>query len=119
MNIQIKATNMDLSDSISAFINDKLLSVGKVIDISDEGILCEVEIGKSSNHHNSGDIYRAEINLTISGVLYRAVTDKDDLQNAILEARDEVLRTIKHATEKKETLQRKEGAEMKNKLKEL
>ena len=119
MKIQIKATNMDLSDPISAFIDDMLLSVGKVMDTSDESLLCEVEIGKSSNHHNSGDIYRAEINITASGVLYRAVADKDELKNAILEARDEILRSIKHALDKKETLQRKEGAEFKNQLKEL
>ena len=119
MNTQIKATNMDLSDAISTFIDDKLLSVGKVIDISDESVLCEVEIGKSSNHHNSGDIYRAEINITILGVLYRAVANKDELQNAILEARDEIIKSIKHATEKKETLNRKDGTEFKNQLKEL
>ena len=119
MNTKIKATNMDLSDLISAFIDEKLLSVGKVIDTSDEGLLCEVEIGKSSNHHNSGDIYRAEINITTPGHTYRTVADKDELKNAIVKAFDEIIVSIKHVKGKEETLKRRAGASIKKRLKGL
>ena len=119
MNTKIKATNLDLSDQITAFIHDKLSAVEKILDSDDESILCEIEIGKSSNHHNSGDIYRAEINLKTAGHNYRAVEDKDDLENSILKVRDEIIRIVNKNQDKTETLKRRGGTSIKKRLKGL
>ena len=119
MNTKINTKNLDLSDQISAFIHSKLLAVEKHLNSDDESILCEVEIGIISNHHNSGDIYRSEINLQTPGHNYRSVSKKDELKNAFLDTVAEIIESIKSSKSKEETLNRKDGASFKNQLKEI
>jgi ribosomal subunit interface protein len=91
---------------LSAF--DKLVSPG------DESIKCNVEVGKTTRHHKSGDIFRAEINLHTAGKDFYAVSEKGDLYAAIDEVKDEISRALVHHKGKSTTLMRKGAATVKN-----
>ncbi|MBP7846441.1 MAG: HPF/RaiA family ribosome-associated protein, partial [Candidatus Pacebacteria bacterium] len=86
----------------------------------DGEVICEVEIGRTTKHHNSGDIFKAEINLTQPGSkqVY-AMAEEVDLYTAIDVVRDEAERVIVSKKTKDSTLFRRGAAQVKNLLKRI
>jgi ribosomal subunit interface protein len=119
MNIDIKATNIELTDAIRSYVNDKIGSVEKFVGTDAKNIQCHVEVEKTSAHHQKGDVYRAEVNMTASGVFQRAEFTSDNLYAAIDTVRDELVSTTKSAQDKAETLERKGSREIKEGLQSL
>lgn len=119
MNIKTRAVNFELTDAIDEYVNKKVSSLGKFISNSDS-LLCEVEIGRTTKHHNSGDIFKAEINILVPGgnQVY-AVAEESELYTAIDIVRDEAERVIVSQKNKKDTLYRRGSAQIKNLLKRV
>ncbi len=119
MNIKTHAVNFDLTDAINDYISKKLSPLERFVGESSE-ILCEVEIGRTTKHHNSGDIFKAEVNMFISGSsqVY-AVSEQIDLYSAIDLVKDDVERQLVATKSKKETLFRRGAGKIKNLLKSL
>ncbi len=117
MQIKIKSTSFELTPAIEEYVNKKILSLDKLFS---ENVLCEVEIGKSTNAHRAGDIFKAEINIVGAGLdqVY-VVAEESDLYTAIDIVRDEAERSIVNKKKKKDTMLRKGGAMVKNLLKKL
>jgi putative sigma-54 modulation protein len=97
MQIDIKGTNMDLTEATKDYVNEKVSSLEKFFD---QAIIARVDVGKTTNHHQ-GDIFRAEINLEVpqKGLL-RAESVRDDLYMAINEAKLDLERQVKKYKEK-------------------
>lgn len=115
MQIKIKATNMELTDALKAYVEEKINSVEKfTVPHEEEVPLAEVEIGKTTKHHNVGDVFRAEVNLSVRGRGYRAVSEKNDLYAAIDDVRNELVREINSAKGKERTLVRRGSNMLKN-----
>src|SRR3989344_2303710 len=112
--INLKVTNMEATPDIRGYLDKKL---GKIEDfagrVQDEVIL-RVEIGRTTTHHQQGNVYRAEFQTHLYGKELRAVSEKEDLYQAIDEAKDEMIREIKSGKEKSETLLKKSGRAIKN-----
>lgn len=87
MNISIKTTKIELTPGIEAAINDKIGGLAKYFD---NIIGCEVEVGKTTEHHHKGDIFRAEVNLSVPKKIIRAEAETDDLYKSINEAKDKM-----------------------------
>lgn len=108
MNIQFKATNIELTDAIKNYVEEKLVSVEKILNAEQTEPLAEVEIGKETPHRQSGDsLFFAEINLTVAGSLFRSHTQASELYAAIDEMKDEITREVKQDKEKKRGLVRR------------
>ncbi len=116
MNINIKATNMELTGAISDYVNKRLVTVEKFIKKEDK-VIAYVEVGKTTNHHKQGDVFRAEFNIEIGGVRYYTFSEKDDLYSAIDEAKEEVIRQIKNNKDRKQTLFKRGAASVKKMMK--
>lgn len=117
MRINIKATNMELTSAISNYVEEKLQSAEKfAVPHREEEMFAEVEIGKISNHHHSGEVFRAETNLRVRGKLYRAVSEETDLYAAIDDMRNELVRELNSHKDKDRTLVRRGAAMIKNLL---
>ena len=119
MQVNIKATDITLTPQINNYVNKKLKSVEKLINKKDTGVLCDIEVGRTTNHHKSGDIFRAEINLRTEGKTFYASSEKDDLYVAIDEMKNEVKNELLSYKTKKETLLKRGGAKVKSLLKNL
>lgn len=118
MTINIKATNTELTPAISSYVEEKINSLDKFISVDDpSSVLANVEIGLNTKHHQSGKIYRAEINLHIAGKYIRVVSEQEDLYVAIDDAKDKVIREITNEKEKSRSLLRRGEAKVKNFLK--
>lgn len=117
MNIHIKTTNLTLTPDIESYLDKKMESLEKILDPNDTSIYCQVELAKTTNHHKSGDIYRAEFNLRKGGEQFRAVAENETLMAAIDEAKDEIVRELKSHHSKQMTMMRRGGAALKNMMK--
>ena len=117
MKIKITTTNMELTSAIESYVNEKMQSVEKfAIPHENEEPLLEVEIGKSNNHHQSGDVFKAEVNMRVRGKYFRASAEKDDLYASIDEVRNELVRELSSYKDKARTLVRKGAGAIKEML---
>ncbi|MEI6842932.1 MAG: ribosome-associated translation inhibitor RaiA [bacterium] len=119
MNIKIRTANFDLTPAIEDYIYKKLPSLEKFLN-KDGNVLCEVEIGKTTSHHKSGDIFKAEVNITEShGNQFYALAEESDLYAAIDVVRDEMERIIVAKKKKANTLFRRGASKIKNIIKKI
>lgn len=119
MKQKIKATNITLTPEISEYLNKRLLGIEKLLSPNDGSVFMEVELGKTTAHHQTGNIFRAEVNLQVSGKLLRAVSEKDDLNTAIDEVREEITRELRSLKGKRFSLLKRGGQRIKNFLRKF
>lgn len=117
MKINEKVTNIELTGDVKNYLYKKLEYFTKFIDPSDESAICDVELGKNSQHHKNGDVFMAEINLHIAGKNFRVVSETDDLYSSIDLAKDDMVRILESNKDKKVSLMRRSGAKLKSLLK--
>jgi ribosomal subunit interface protein len=117
MKINEKGVNMQITGEIKDYLYKKLEHIEKFLNPADESVLCEVELGKISNHHNKGDVFRTEINLHIAGKNLRAESEMDDLFASIDIAKDDMVRELQTNKDKKVSMMRRGGAKIKNLIK--
>lgn len=118
MNINIKTTNITLTEAISDYASKRLEAVKQFLQ-NDETVLCDVELGKTTNHHKNGDIFRAEIHITGKDKDVYASAEESDLYRAIDIVRDDILNKIRSLKSKKISLIRRGGAKIKEMIKGL
>jgi putative sigma-54 modulation protein len=116
MNINIKATNMELTDAIADYVNKRVASLEK-FSKDGNGISGQVEVGKTTNHHKQGDVFRAEFNLIINGDDFFAVAETDNEYSAIDQVREEIFRKVTHNKDRKQTLFKRGASSVKKMLK--
>ncbi|MGA2417784.1 MAG: ribosome-associated translation inhibitor RaiA [Candidatus Staskawiczbacteria bacterium] len=97
MKIIIKAKNLELTGEMQNFIEKKFFGLKKFIDIlkrEDEigKTLAEVfiEVEKETEHHRKGDIFRVKSRVYLPGREIVSWARTDDLQKAIVKAKDEL-----------------------------
>jgi ribosomal subunit interface protein len=116
INKNIKGTNIELTNAISNYIEKCLDNIKKFIK-DDQLMIVQIEVGKTTNHHRSGDIFKAEYNIEISGKKFYSVSEKADLYIAIDDAKDELIRQIKNDKDRKITLYKRGALSVKKMLK--
>lgn len=118
MKINIRATGTELTPAISSYVEKKISSVEKYLDkTSASNAIAQVEVGKSTHHHKSGNVFRAEVHITGGGLDLYAVTEMYDLYAAIDTVRDEMVHNMLQSKGKRLTLARKSAETMKNIMK--
>jgi len=116
MKTNIKATNMDLTGAINEYIDKRLVSIKKFVKNGEE-MKASVEVGKTTNHHKQGDVFRAEFNIEIAGANFYTYSEKEDLYTAIDEAREDIIRQIKSSKNRKKTLFKRGATSVKKMIK--
>lgn len=83
---RVKATGIELTDAISEVIVKELDALDSMVARFGPPVSAQVEVGKTTQHHNKGPFFRAEINLTIPNKILRAEAEHEDLYVAVKEA---------------------------------
>ncbi len=105
MEIIFKTKEFVLTPSTEDYIHKKLENLEKFLSgFGEELTKIEVELGRTTSRHRTGDIFRAEINLSVGSKLFRVESEQDDLFAAIDEVRDDLEQEIKKFKTKKETI---------------
>lgn len=114
----IKATNIELTPGLRDHIEKKLAMVEKYVR---PGSLerVYVDVGRSTNHHKQGDIYRAEFELIIDGEKFFTAAETEDISTSVDEAYDELVRQITEDKDHKISMIRRGARSIKKMLKGL
>lgn len=113
--INIKATNMELTPAITDYVNKRLETLEKFA--KGKEMTGQVEVGKTTNHHKQGEVYKAEFDINISGERFFTETSTGDLYSAIDEAKEEIVRRITNNKDRKNTLYKRGASSVKKMLK--
>ena len=108
MKINLKTKNFSLTQAIKIYIEKKLNSLDKFLPV-DESISADVDLSKTTKHHQKGDVFRAEVNLRVPNHLIRASAVEWDLRVAIDRVKDDLQKEIKTNKEKNISLSKKGG----------
>ena len=115
MNISIKTTNIELTPALKDYTEKRISGITK---FTGEDVSAMVEIGKTTAHHNNGDVFKAEVNVTTSlGKQFRAESEKADLYEAIDDVRTELVRVLSSSKGKKDALWKRGARKIKSLLK--
>lgn len=99
MQIQIKATKIELTEAIRDYVQKKVDMLEKYI--GDLPVInCHFEVGLAVGGQNSGEIFKAEINLDLNGHLLRVEKTEADLYKAIDKVKDHMEQEIIRFKEK-------------------
>ncbi len=97
---KIKATNIELTDAIRSYVEEKFLSLAPFTTNWEPVASCDIEVGKETEHHNKGPYYLCEVNMEIPGDLIRIEAREEDLYAAIDSAKDTLKERLVKAKEK-------------------
>jgi ribosomal subunit interface protein len=112
MNISIKSTHIELTPALRDYTEKRISGITK---FTGGDVTATVEIGKTTAHHHSGEVFLAEVNVTTSlGKQFRATSEKADLYEAIDDVRAEIIRELSSAKGKKEALWKRGAQKLKN-----
>jgi ribosomal subunit interface protein len=94
MQTDIKATNMELTEAIRAFVQEKMDGLDAKTKRFGDVVRAEVEVGMTGKHHKSGEIFRAEVHVRLPGKVVYAEATHEDLYTAFGNAKKEAERQI-------------------------
>lgn len=112
MQINIKATGLELTPALSSYTEEKLNMLSKLL----EGLAStnlNVEIGKITQHHKTGNWFFAEVNLQAKGKLFRYVAEESDLYAAIDKMKDGLAEEVRKYHRQQTSLLKRGGRTLK------
>jgi len=93
MNLQIKTENLELTNEIKNYAEEKINSLEKYLGDA-QVIDCKVKLALVTNHHQKGDIYECKLVLSLpQGTLIVMKVEKD-IFKAIDKVKDHMRRSI-------------------------
>lgn len=106
MKIILKNKNISPDAKTEKYLEKKLESLKKFLkNFNQEILLVEAELERTVSRQRKGDVFRAEINLSVGGgKIFRVESQQSVLWSAIDEARDDLEREIKKFKTKNETV---------------
>jgi len=100
MQINIKGTKIKLTSQIKEHVQIKMDMLEKYLG-KIQVLHCDVELSREKVTQNSGEIYRAEVNLELPGEMLRVEKTEEDIIKAVEKVKDHLVRSIKKYKEKK------------------
>ncbi len=103
MQINIKATNLELTSPIKEYIEMKIGHLSKFVEkIENKGteVLARVEIGRTSKHHVKGNVYRVEVNVDAPHNILRIEEEGSDVRALLDFAQDKLKQLLVKYKEK-------------------
>jgi len=117
MQIIIKTKNLEPTDSLRDLINKKINGLGKFVKIFKEDFKeIFVEVEKETRHHKKGNIFFAELIISLPGKKLFAKAHGENLSKAITEVKDEMEREIKKYKTKTIELPRRKYRKIKKQI---
>ncbi len=90
MQIIIKTTQIELTDALNQYVEDRIKSLEKYIGRFEEQgeSVARVELARTTQHHRNGDVFNVEVNLQLDGEVIRAERDGEDMYATIDAVKD-------------------------------
>lgn len=112
MNISIKGTHHELTESMKDYATDKIGNLGKYLN----GVIeTKVELERARKH-KTGEVFRAEVMLIVGGKVMRAEEKSEDIYAAIDLVIPKLKEQISKFKDKRTTLQKRGARSAKRKF---
>ncbi|MCU0660441.1 MAG: ribosome-associated translation inhibitor RaiA [Candidatus Pacebacteria bacterium] len=110
---------MELTPAIREYVERRVMNLEKFIMQHTDTSHADIEVGKTTKHHQKGDVFRAEINITLAGKaeLFRAEAETTDLYAAIDMVYDDMSRKLKGFKGKRDMLYKRGAKTLKGLIK--
>ena len=105
MKLELKSKNLELTSAIKEYIEIKIGHLSKFVEkIENKGteVLARVEIGRISNHHGKGDVYRVEVNIDAPQNIVRIEEEGSDVRALLDLVQNKLKQLLVKYKEKKE-----------------
>jgi ribosomal subunit interface protein len=118
MRYNVKATDFELTPAIRDYVEKSISHLDKFVSPEHKDLpMCYVEIGKTTNHHKKGELFKAEYTIHVGEKSLRAESQMEDLYAALDKVTEEMSEEIKSFKEKNSSLIKKGGAKIKDIIK--
>jgi ribosomal subunit interface protein len=115
----VKSSNLELTPAIDAAAEKVAVALDKYVAADDTSAIAEIEVSRTTNHHRSGEIFRAEVNFHSRVGSLRAEAEKEDLYAALAMVKDEIVEALRSKKGKRIDFVRRSGLAVKNMLRGL
>lgn len=101
MNIQLKAEQLELTDALRAYAEEKVQRLKKHLG-SITPVETRVKLARTTNHHQKGEVFECLIQVTLPGETLILDRVEDDMYKAIDSAQEQMGRQIEKYKERRE-----------------
>lgn len=119
MHIIITGVHMEITEAIRGYVLEKMQVLKKYVSRDDTSAKLSIELVKTTNHHQHGDLFQAEAQLHIRGKDITLSTTQDDLYKSIDTLKDMLVREVTQHKDKEHSLMRRGAHKVKNLFKRL
>ena len=112
----LKSTSLSITPAIEQAAEKVFSSIENYVDPNDTSAIAEIEVSRTTHHHRSGEIFRAEINFHHRHGDIRAESEKEDLYVALTAIRDEILESLRMRKSKRVHFIKRSGLALKQML---
>jgi|SRR3989344_730430 len=113
MDLRIKTSDYDMPREVSAYLDDKIDSIQKLLGADADTARCEVELGRGVGHSQQGDVWRVEIIVHRQGERHIATATGESVNAAIDVAKDEILQQLRKSKSRRFALVKRMGGRLK------
>jgi ribosomal subunit interface protein len=122
MQINLQSKNFDITESVRDYVLKRVTNLEKLLSRIEENggdVMVNFEVGKSTKHHKSGEVFHADCFININGNKFYASSDKEDVYQSIDEIKDSLFNDIQKNKDRKQTLFKRGALSIKKMLKGL
>jgi putative sigma-54 modulation protein len=111
MKITIMGSKLELTESLKTYVEGKLKPLGTLVKRVDaEGAVdMKVEVGRTTRHHKHGEVFKAEVNLSLPNAMLRAEEFDETIRAAVDKVKAKLRGEILKYKAKNETRTRAAG----------
>jgi len=120
MKINLQGKNFEFTDAIRDYVFKKATNLEKLLSTMETGggeAIINFEVGKSTKHHKSGEVFHSDCLIKISGKEFYSSSDREDLYQTVDEIIDDLFGEITRNKDRKQTLFRRGASSIKKMLK--
>ena len=109
MKINIKKTNTDLNAASQDLYLKKIQEIGKFFKRDQADSVVDFEVGKSTMHHEHGEVFFAKAHINGPGRDYYAESQAESIDLAFHDMKEKLIREIRRDKDKMLTWRKKMG----------
>lgn len=122
MQINLQGKNIELTEAIKGYVSKRVTNLEKLLANIEKNAgeaMVDFEVIKTTNHHKTGDIFRAECKINVNGDEYYGSSDNEDLYSAIDAVKETLFNEIMKNKDRRKTLFKRGATSVKKMLKGL
>ncbi len=122
MQINLQGKNIELTPAIEDHVLKRVTNLEKLLSgIEEKGgeVNIAFEVGKSTNHHKSGEVFHSDCLIKIDGKEFYSSADEEDLYVAIDRVKENLFREINKNKDRRQTLFKRGAISVKKMMKGL